>query len=452
MSEKAECLKMFKLDFLQKKCKIKPEQRVKSMLVQFKVKNYRTFAYEQVFTLVSSAASSKTDNKSFDSNNSIAPRLLKSACILGPNGSGKSSLIMALSFFQEFVVTSSKNLNESDNIEVHPNKFFKNLSSSPTEMEISFIYKDFFYQYGFELNNKKVISEWMYARANSSGSRMRHIFSREFSNDKNDYEWNISESIKGEREVWRKSTRENALFFSTAVQLNSDFFKEPYHWIRTCLKILKNNERYDEDHTGSLCLKDETKIQVMSFLKSLGMSFDDIIAEEKELEVPERFINMLSEEKKKEFLAAKMKRIDINTIYKDSENSDVSLKFSEESSGTQFLISLAGPWIDVLEKGYTIVFDELHNNLHPHALKHIVSMFNSRRYNPNNAQLIFTTHDPNVVSGKLMEKDQIWLISREKFCSHLYPLSDFEIRNTASFARNYLAGKFGALPFTKDVI
>jgi uncharacterized protein len=124
---------------------------------------------------------------------------------------------------------------------------------------------------------------------------------------------------------------------------------------------------------------------------------------------------------------------------------------TEESDGTRVFFSLAGPWLEVLEEGYTLVVDELHNSLHPLALKYLVSLFHDPEVNRNGAQIIFTSHETSVISKGFMHRDQIWLVEKDDSgASNLYPLSDFSIREVDAFQRAYLSGRFGALPRVKD--
>lgn len=422
------------------------------MIIQFSVSNYRSIAENQVFSMASGSLGSKKSNKSFETGNSIAPKALRSACILGPNGSGKSSLVGAMDFFVDFVRKSANASSVGDKIKLSPYKFSKEKTNSPTEMEMVFITKFASYQYGFSADSNRVYSEWMFSRTNEFGAKTRTIFQREFDKETEKYKWSTGDSLKGEKDLWKKSTRENSLFLSTAVQLNSDSLRDPYNFITNNIKIITS----DRDLHGGLptfvdCLEKTKKGKILTFLKGVGLSFDDIEATEKNFEFPEFALNIINEETKKFFLSQESKTLEFSTLYKGENDQMIPLKFAEESSGTQFLISLAGPWIEALENGYTFIFDELHNNLHPLALKYIISMFNKPKINKKNAQLIFTTHDANTISGRDMDKEQIWLVEKNKeYKSNFYPLSDFNIRNSMSFAKGYLAGKYGALPFLKD--
>jgi hypothetical protein len=123
----------------------------------------------------------------------------------------------------------------------------------------------------------------------------------------------------------------------------------------------------------------------------------------------------------------------------------------DESSGTRKFFALTGPILNVLENGFTLVVDELDSKLHPNLVCKIVSLFNSKEFNKKNAQLIFNTHDTNLLSSGLFRRDQIWFTEKNKYGeATLYSLADFksdEVRKTEPFEENYIRGKYGAVPF-----
>jgi AAA15 family ATPase/GTPase len=123
-----------------------------------------------------------------------------------------------------------------------------------------------------------------------------------------------------------------------------------------------------------------------------------------------------------------------------------------ESEGTRKLIYLAGPLIDTLKHGKVLFIDEFDARLHPLITHQIISLFNSNNTNPNNAQLIFATHDTNLLSNRLFRRDQIWFAEKDKLgATHFYSLVEYKVRNDASFEKDYIRGKYGAIPFIGDL-
>jgi AAA15 family ATPase/GTPase len=126
----------------------------------------------------------------------------------------------------------------------------------------------------------------------------------------------------------------------------------------------------------------------------------------------------------------------------------------DESFGTRKFFALTGPVLDSLENGNPLLIDELDSKLHPNLVCKIVSLFNSKTHNPKNAQLLFNTHDTNLLSSGLFRKDQVWFTEKNRYGeAKLYSLSDFkssEVRKTEAFEENYIRGKYGAIPFLGD--
>jgi uncharacterized protein len=420
------------------------------VLLEFTVKNFKSIAEAQKLSLVAGKSSSGKENRSIPTGNSFASHALRSATILGANGAGKSSFLEAINFFVNFVENSAKNATEGEEIDVKPFRLSKELRDAPSEFEAIFVFDGALYQYGFTLDNERVYSEWLFSRPNEAGSRMRNLFQRDLNDEKNGYIWEVNEAyVKGERETWKKSTRDNALFLSTAVQLNSISLRQPFRWIGEFFAVLPSPDRISPRYSASLCMSDETKEDILKFVRSADLRIEDVRVAEEEVRLPKALEEIASEAgliRLKEN-TKRQKLLKTSTFHSSTDGELVEFNLDEESSGTQVLFALAGPWIDVLREGFTLFVDELHNSLHPVALKHLIGMFHDPEVNKKGAQLIFTTHDMTVISGDLMHKDQIWIIEKEDDgASHLYPLSDFDIRDSEAFAKGYLNGRFGGLP------
>lgn len=422
------------------------------MLVEFSVANYRSIKEAQKLSMVAGASASRQLQHSVESGNSYAPYLLRSACLFGPNGAGKTSLIKALSFFQYFVVSSSNSASEGDEINVRPFKADKKSLESPTEFEITFIYNDVLYQYGFSADRNVVHEEWLFSRSSIPNSRIRKMFQRAYDPDLGDYDWDISEElVKGERESWRKATRSNALFLSTAVQLNSESLLPPFRWIQRYLRVVSSPERLDEEMTAKLAEDQHQKSKILELFKSFDLPIVDFKVEAKDIAITAEIEKMFSQE----FLesirktTADRKSYEIETFHKAGERL-ISYDLRDESDGTRVIFCLAGPLLETAEAGYTLIVDELHNSLHPMALRFLVELFHDPDINSSGAQLVFTSHDTAIMSREFMHRDQIWLVERTELNgTQIVPLSDFKVKETQSFQRAYLGGKYGALPRIK---
>ena len=136
----------------------------------------------------------------------------------------------------------------------------------------------------------------------------------------------------------------------------------------------------------------------------------------------------------------------------DADERIENFDFEDESDGTQKLFSLAGPWIDSLDNGYVLFIDELHDNLHPLLVQFLVKLFHNTETNPNNAQLVFTTHETSILNQKVFRRDQIWFCEKdEDHATRLYPLTDFSPRKgRENLELAYLSGRYGALPYVRS--
>ncbi|MEO5327848.1 MAG: ATP-binding protein [Magnetococcus sp. THC-1_WYH] len=428
------------------------------MLVSFSVKNFRSFAEKQTLTLVAGTGAAKNRRYSFSSQSTMAPNLLRSVCLLGPNGSGKTSLVKAMDFFQEFVISSAKDVQEGEEIDTASFLFDDAWRGKPTEFEIIFIHGDTLYQYGFALDTQRVWSEWMFANPNAADTKPRTLFQRIYDVNDGKYSWKINKiHVRGEKEVWKTSTRDNALFLSTAMLLNSEAFKVPFDWIQKKFRIMDSPDRLTPGFTARQCVEAGWKDRVIHLLRSVGMNIEDIHIQKDEPDIKKISMSLgMLEEKERESIIEKfksMKLINIFLSYKGRQDDLIQMDLQEESDGNQVIFSIAGPWLDVLDNGYTLVVDELNNSFHPHALRFFVDLFHSPDINKKNAQLIFTSHETSIMAERFMHRDQFFFAEKDEHKrSHLRPLSDYRERNDIGFQKAYLDGRYGAVPKIKEFI
>lgn len=419
------------------------------MLVEFSVKNYRSIKERQTLSLV------KAKGDELESSNSFLPdapgsnALLTTAAIYGPNAAGKSNIIKALNAMELIVTGSASGSQEGDSIGVTPFLFDEQSSTEPSEFEAVFIVDSIRYQYGFSTTNLNIVEEWLYAYPKG---RPQKWFHRVYDSKNNTALFKFTDSLSGQKSVWQNATRNNALFLSTAVQLNSDQLKPVYNWFKNTLNITDIGG-WGHSFTASLCSDSVTKIDVLEFFKSADLDIYDVNITTNKFDpesLPDEFPKVVREKLIKE-LQGKEIIEEVKTVHKTLENKLVSLDFDEESDGTQKLFCFAGPWLDTLKKGKILVVDELHDSLHPKLVEYLVSLFHNKKTNPNDAQLIFTTHETSILNQEVFRRDQIWFCEKDKYQStHLFPLTDFSPRKEReNIEMGYLSGRYGALPLIK---
>jgi AAA15 family ATPase/GTPase len=176
------------------------------------------------------------------------------------------------------------------------------------------------------------------------------------------------------------------------------------------------------------------------------ISFDELIKDDSDLkELPEFILEKIKEDGMSTIKTEHIQYNKDDTFYKMK-----TFDLSFESDGTQKLLALAAPILDTLESGNVLIIDELDNSLHTELVEAIIKLFNSSETNPNNAQLIFTTHDTNLLNQDLFRRDQIWFAQKSVLGqSELYSLVEYgkgKTRDDLVLEKNYLDGKFGATP------
>ena len=421
------------------------------MLVEFSVGNYRSFKEPVTFSMV--AANIVAKDKKLDENNVFAVddelKLLKSAAIYGANASGKSNLAKALIFTKWLMINSSRETQSIDEIQVEPFELSTDTEDKPSYFELVFLMGGKRYRYGFEASNEKIVSEWLYYVPKV---REIKLFERQINRFK------ISKTYKAN--VIQKVTRDNALFLSVSAQFNVEIAKNILEWVTDNLNIISGlHDRGNFNYTlDCLINNNEYKSDIIQLIKKLDLGINDIQVEQKDFTIDALPEQLPDELKKLIFQDGKGKAISISTIHKKfdgNENSKLIKKFNlsiHESEGTQKLFALAGPLINTLEKGKILIIDELDARLHPLITIAIIELFNSEEANPNNAQLIFMTHDTNLLSNKLFRRDQIWFTEKNRYgATDLYSLAEYKIRNDASFESDYIKGKYGAIPYIGDL-
>jgi len=414
------------------------------MLIGFQVENFRSFKERQTFSMVAGNYPEHLNQNTFDPKLRGFDRLLRTAVIYGPNAAGKTNLLKAIKFVKDFVVTSAAST--ASPYPYSPFKLSAACAKKASEFQISFVQDGARYEYGFSMGPKQIESEWLTEyRHLGLKSRPRDLFTRTW-RPKGGYEWKFSPSLKGERSTWSKSTRPDALFLSTAIQLNSAQLRPIYEWFQTRLVVIAGNVKLNQTLTLNVLEEPNGKERLLPFLREadLGIADFDIKREP----VPQgggvvlgaRPILHASKINGAQFITVTL------THPSDKPGVMVGLPLDEESSGTQILFNTAGAWLNVIANGEVLLFDEIDTNLHPRMLRFLIERFQSKK-NSKNAQLICSTHNTTLLDRQMFRRDQFWFVEKQKNgASKLYPLTDFSPRNDEVLESWYLRGRYGAQP------
>ncbi len=420
------------------------------MLIEFTSRNFLSIREEVTLSLVKAKGDELADSNSFHSDDLGQADLLRSAAIYGANAAGKSNLIKALKMMRSIVLNSAGKSQAGEKLPVTPFLFDEISALAPCEFEVTFISGGVRYQYGFAATEERVTEEWLLAYP--KGLPQRWI-ERAFDQKTQRYTWGGMGKLTGAKQTWQDATRENALFLSTAIQLNNQQLVPVFNWFSKMLHIAKLGG-WPNGFTIELCENEQGRQDVIDFLKAADVDIEDIALEKHQFDpssLPENMLDAFKQQIEEQYKDKLI--VNVKTAHAIAGGRKVLLDMDTESDGTQKLFSLAGPWLDTLEHGYVMVIDELHDNLHPLMVQFLVKLFNNSETNPKNAQLIFTTHDTSILNQEVFRRDQVWFCEKDKEQNtSLYPLTDFSPRKgVENLERSYLSGRYGALPYIRSI-
>jgi len=410
------------------------------MLINFTVGNYRSFRKKA--TLSMEATSIKELKDSIIQKGKY--KLLPSAVIYGANSSGKSNLLTALLTMKRVLLDSVK-LNPADELNFDPFALFDEEEQQPIFFEIEFLIDTLKYRYGYSYVSTRIISEWLYEKREKE--REYKLFYRL------DGDMDISEKLFKEGIGKDESTPANRLFLSLVVQLNGEKSKRVLEWFQHCNYVSGINSDGYEGFTMKMLYEHlEGSKEALAFFKKLNLGFEEITFKEVDIEedtLPSFLSNAMKEKLKEQIVGKKMLSIKTkHRIFDEKGETKGYKEFSEgkmESEGTKKIIQLSGPIFDTLLTGKVLLVDELEAKLHPLLMHQIIQLFNNPKMNKKGAQLIFVTHNTNLLNIKFFRRDQIWFVEKDAIDeTELYSLVEFKdvknkkIRNDSSLEKNLL--------------
>ena len=423
------------------------------MLIEFKVSNFMSIKEEQTFSLVASKSKELMDSHTFDVRlaGQSSMKLLRSAAIYGPNAAGKTNLIRALKVMDEIVLKSALKKGRGDTLPVVPFKLYRESRKAPSTFEVVFLVNGIRYQYGFSATVERIIEEWLFVFPRN---RIQRWFERMWNPNEQKHDWVFGTFLTGEKALWKKSTRDNALFLSTAVQLNSQQLQPVYDWFHNTFYYSDNSDILGSEpiFSASFCAEGGDKRKILKFLNEADLGIDDLRVTKESFN--QKNLPQGMSDNVKQVIIKEMEGKELYTtitVHQSAEGETIEFDLEEESDGTRKIYALAGPFLDSLERGHVVFIDELPDNLHPALVKFLVGLFNNKRTNPGNAQLVFTTHETHILNQTILRRDQIWFCEKDKTrATKVLPLSDFRPRTRENLEAAYLSGRYGALPYVPE--
>lgn len=438
------------------------------MLIDFTIKNYQAFKNEVSLNMLAASTVKECEDENNTihnvwKDNTCKLRVLKTAAIYGANGSGKSTILKAMTDFRWMIL---KSFIEESYVKTISQQYFKfsiTGAKTPISMQMIFMVDTKRYRIGFEILDGKILTEWLYVLKENS-IKESYCYKREGSTIKVN-----PKEFKGASGISSK-TRGNALFISTCAQFNVIVAMEIKEWFRKRFNILSGSDDTLK-YTARFFMNNKIiQNRIINIVNCVDECIKNIDVTEQITEssgnkidinnglIKELFFHF---DTKKDIGTVKEHKLDIFTSHDVYDNNEIvnstTLSFQHESLGTRRLFSLLGPWFDTLQNGGVLIIDEYGTSLHTQLSIELLKLF-SNISNKHCAQLIFTTHDTNLLRRDFLRRDQIWFTEKDRFgISDLYSLVEYKInqatsvRNDASFEKDYLNGRYGAIPYFGNI-
>lgn len=424
------------------------------MLIEFHFRNYRSFRDDVVLSMeATEVAAFKNSLISYGN-----LKLLPAVAIYGKNGGGKSNVIRAFWLAVQFIKNAQRTQHEKATVPVLP--FMLDDTSRKEASEFEFIYtiNNIKYWYVFSATKEKITKEALY---HAPKGQKALVFMREGQS------FTFTED-KAKRKLISETVAENQLFFSVACTMNDSACVNAMKWFREQIFFSRD---YADIPKQLLDYSNDTHMlkAISNYAKAADLGIEDMQFEidskeiDEKLEFPKdipegikvaltQFMQVLSETSNNSESRLKLGQVKATAFHqgvnKDGNKGLYPLDLSEESDGTRKLMSIAPAIESTLEKGGVLLIDELERELHPMLVEYIIAKFQSKASNPKGAQIIFTTHNTELMNMELLRKDQIYFADKDRVTgsSELYSISDFSTKTTENIRKGYLLGKYGATP------
>lgn len=404
------------------------------MLMKFNFKNFKSFKNENCLDM-EAATIKEHEYNTIDIKDK---KYLKVAAIYGANASGKTNVLEAFEYMQRtLMVSDDTNMNESEIDNYYNFSFDEKSKNEPTALEITFLAKNSkTYQYGFEIKNKNIVSEWLYVKKTN---KVAPIFDR----DENKVKFNKTYKAK----INKFDVDSKSLFLSLyrKIEKDNEDFKSVYDWFLNSYYLDLGNPKFENriNRLISSRLVDdkEYRKRLVEFIKVFDLGIDDIDVKIKDVRSLENNIPS---------------QIELKAVHKNENGEKILLPFYLESKGTLKMFYLYNFIMDALEDGSCLFIDELDAKLHPLLTRYIINLFHDKEKNTGNGQLIYSTHDITNLNKETFRRDEIWFTEKDKYgVSELFSLSDYKIdntkvRNDATYNKDYLTGRYGAIPVFEE--
>lgn len=424
------------------------------MLLKFSVENFRSFGREMTLDLYASNGIKDLPGKgvSVIGSGPSSFKVLNAVSLYGANSSGKSNLLRAISTMRRMVLDSVR-LNDDESLPYDP-FVLSTREPQPTHFEITYYDSTTrgIYTYGFEYTEQVIVTEWLQAKW--PGRSEKRLIDR----TPDGVNLDTTSFEEGLRARDTLVLNKNRLFLSLAGQAGGEISNNVINWFRRNLRVISGiQDTYSKYTRKRVTDSPEAKLRVQDFICKMKLGFERFDVEKVDFELlpglPKEFIAQYKRDPYIQVYSAH-NVYDENGAVVRTEMLDLD---SQESAGTNKVFALSAPLLEALDEGITLVVDELDSKMHPLLSRRLVEMFNNPEENPHGAQLVFTTHDTNLLSNDILRRDQIWFTEKDAVeNTGIYSLLKVHERseklshaprNDSNYQKNYIQGMYGAVPW-----
>ena len=370
--------------------------------------------------------------------------VLPAAGVFGANASGKTAILEAIDDMKVVVVNSFRDADSGSRLFRRPFLLDEESTDRPSRMEMDLVVTGVRWQYGFEIDDSRVLGEYAYYYPHG---RQALVFNREEGSVE------FGQAFRSEKRALMRPLRDNILMISIAGAFGTDHIADVYSWFQHLRYASSYNREERLDRVAELITEPDMRDRILSLLRFADLGISDVSRETPSQEARERLSRMIQAFLGDAEEPDSIRSLDLRgRIQLAHSSSSGSLKISrqDESLGTVVWLGLIGPLLTVLDEGTVLLADELDASLHPLLVRRLIRIFQDKRTNPRCAQLIFNSHDTNILGEaerRVIGRDQVWFTQKESDgVASLYPLSDFSVRRDESIERRYTLGRYGAIP------
>ncbi|MEE1938288.1 ATP-binding protein [Streptomyces sp. TRM 70361] len=417
------------------------------MLLRFQVENHASLRDEQELSLI---ADDRHDERAERAVPRSRHRTVPVAAVYGPNASGKSNVIDAIAWMRAAVLGSFRRWDPAGGVPRRSFSLRTDSAAHPSSFGIEFALDSIRYEYGFTVNDRQVLEEWLYSH---SGGKPRRLYER-----RSGEPVRFGRGLTGRRRTIEELLRPNSLYLSVAAAQGHELLGAIFRWFREGLAVATDYDFQKRlDYTVEMCLSERAKGGAQPMMGLLrfadlgvgGLEIQELDREHKEEQ--DRVLAALRDVLGERVMVHESLGDRVRVEHRTPEGA-FTLGLGEESSGTRTWIGLLGPVLAALAGGTALCVDELDARLHPHLADALVGMFQSPEVNTRGAQLVFSTHETALLGRNArteLFRDQVWFTEKDRSgATNITSMIEFKVRDSCeNLEKRYLVGRYGAVPF-----